>query len=321
MENPLVNYTPPYGDCIFTSQKFSFKKRLSCELSGSGNAPDLVDWLRMRKQTSAQNGSDADKSRYGISSLQRGLKILSLLSASDAPMSATQISRSTKLHGSTVHRFLVNLEQSGFVSRDRESNYRLGSSCISLGCAALKQLDTRRASLGALQELNRLTRETIHLTIRNQLVAVYIEKFDSPEPLRIFSRVGASVPLHCTAVGKIFLAYLAPEHQAEILEKLELKRFTANSICSLKAIRGELLDIKRLGYAIDNEEHELHIKCIAGPIFDIRGDVVAAFSITGPAIRMHKARIRELIPLVRSTSMSISENLGYGIADASMLKA
>ncbi len=252
--------------------------------------------------------------RYGIIALRRGLNILSLLAGADASLSATQIARATKLHGSTVHRFLVNLEESGYIARDERGNYHLGMGCVSLGRAAMNRLDVRRASQRTLEELNRATRETVHLTIRNGLTAVYVDKFESPEPLRIFSRVGANVPLHCTAMGKIFLAYMGAAEQAETLSKLEYTRYTSSTIGAAAALEGELKLVRKQGYAIDNEEHEAHIKCIAGPVLDESGRAVAAFSVTGPAARMDRQRLREFAALVREASQTISRSLGYGAA-------
>lgn len=175
----------------------------------------------------------------------------------------------------------------------------------------MNRLDARRASISPLEELNRVTRETVHLAIRHGLTAVYVEKFESPEPLRIFSRIGANVPLHCTAMGKVFLAFLPPEEQNEVLSRLPFTRYTASTICSLAGMRAELKNVSQQGYAIDDEEHEAHIKCIAAPIWDEPGKVIAAFSITGPATRMQRARLREFASLVRQTSATISKALGY----------
>lgn len=259
----------------------------------------------------ATSSSNKTPPRYGIVALQRGLQILSLLAEADRELSATQIARASKLHASTVHRFLVNLEESGYVIRDEQGNYSLGSSCISLGRAALNRLDVRRASMAVLAELNRVTRETVHLTIPNGLMAVYVEKFESLEPLRIFSHVGATVPLHCTAVGKIFLAFLPSQERTEILKKLDMVRFTPATICSIQEMEAELKLIRQNHYSFDNEEHEAHIKCVAGPIWDHSGTVIAALSVTGPTTRMSRSRMRQLVPLVQKASMAISETLGY----------
>ena len=255
----------------------------------------------------AKNGSVP----YQIQSLQRGLGILTLLAGSESGMTAAAIARAAQLHTSTVHRFLINLEQAGYLHRESDGLYRLGPRCISLGQSALKQLDVRRVSYATLEELNRVTRETVHLIIRDHADAVYIDKFESLEPLRTFSRIGARVPLHCTAAGKILLAFLDPLAQHDLLAGLELARFTPNTVCSLKAFKDELTNVKRLGYAQDNEEHEPNIRCIAAPIWDAHGEVTAAFSVTAPSMRMARSRLRELIPLLRDASLTISKRLGH----------
>lgn len=271
-----------------------------------------------RSTVTAGEASPAVKTlpRYEITALQRGLSILSLLAESGNSLSASEISRALNLHGSTVHRFLVNLEDSGYMARDEHGSYHLGTHCIALGRAAMNRLDVRKASLAPLEELNRITRETVHLSIRHGLTAVYIEKFESPEPLRIFSHVGANVPLHCSAMGKIFLAFLPADEQAETLARLPFTRYTPATISSIAAMRSELRTVSQQGYATDNEEHEAHIKCIAAPIWDDSGRVVAAFSITGPAARMQRSRLREYSVLVRQTSRTISAALGYSSSTA-----
>src|SRR6185312_12165297 len=152
------------------------------------------------------------KHRYSITALQRGLQLLTLVGGSAEALSAGDIVRRSGLHPSTVHRFLTNLEIAGFLVREDSSHgYQLGPICITLGRAALDRLDVRRICLPYLQELNRTTRESIHLTVRQQMTAVYVEKMEALEPLRIFSQVGARVALHCTGVGKVLLAFAAPD--------------------------------------------------------------------------------------------------------------
>lgn len=253
------------------------------------------------------------KRTYNITALQRGLQVLNLFAKANHALTATEVARTTALPISTVHRFLVNLKTAGYLNCEG-SGYHLGIACVSVGQAALGQLDIRRKSLPYLQELNHRTRETIHLTVRHGLAAVYVEKLDSPEQLRIHSRIGASVPLHCTAVGKVLLAHLPLEEQARVLEQLDLKRFTPNTIGSLQELQTQLLRVKRNGYACDLEEHEPHIRCIAAPIRDHAGAVNASLSITGPAFRMSVRRLRELAPLVQEAGMKISRELGYGEA-------
>ena len=148
------------------------------------------------------------KRTYNITSLQRGLKLLNLFAKAESGLTATQVARLSALPTSTVHRFLVNLESGGFLNSTSHGTFHLGMACFALGQAALGHLDIRGLSLPYLQELNQKTRETIHLTLLHDLSAVYVEKLDSPEPVRIYSRIGAAVPLHSTAVGKVMLAYI-----------------------------------------------------------------------------------------------------------------
>ena len=251
-------------------------------------------------------------SRYNITALQRGLQLLSLVgNAAEAP-TASQIARDSGLHSSTVHRFLSNLEGAGYLLRDEASHgYSLGPACISLGRAALNGLGVRRTCLPFLQELNRMTRESIHLTVRQNTMAVYVEKLEALEPLRIVSQVGAMVQLHCSGVGKVLLAYEQEEAVREVLARLELTRHTPSTITTMQQLEAELERVRKLGYALDLEENEPHIRCIAAPVRGEDGQIRAAFSVTGPAVRMTRQRLRELAPVVLQISQSISERLGY----------
>ncbi len=251
------------------------------------------------------------KRRYDITALQRGLKLLNLFSESPRGLTAKQVAALSRLPVSTVHRFLANLVTAGFLNRDLEGTHHLGIACFAIGQAAAGQLDIRRLSLPYLRELNQQTRETIHLTVRHGVSAVYVEKLDSPEPLRIHSRIGASVPLYCTAVGKVMLAYMPSDEQERVLSQLELKRLTPNTAGSLQELKAELFRVRKNGYASDLEEHELHIRCVAAPIWDHTGNVQSSLSITAPSLRMPVARLRQLAPLIQTAGLQISTELGY----------
>jgi IclR family acetate operon transcriptional repressor len=212
---------------------------------------------------------------------------------------------------STVHRFLANLESAAFLNCSGNGVYQLGVACFAVGQAALGQLDIRRVSQPYLEELNRKTRETIHLTLRHGLSAVYVEKLDSPEQLRIHSRIGAAVPLYCTAVGKVMLAYMPDEERERVLPQLGLKRLTPNTVGNLQELAAELYRVRKNGYACDLEEHELHIRCIAAPVWDHAGEVSASLSITAPLVRMAVTRLRHLAPLIQTAGLQISRELGY----------
>jgi DNA-binding IclR family transcriptional regulator len=248
---------------------------------------------------------------YNITALQRGLRLLQLFSESPQGLAAKQVAARSRLPVSTVHRFLANLEASSFLNCGGDGVYHLGIACFAIGQAALGQLDIRRVSLPYLKELNRQTRETIHLTVRHGFSAVYVEKLDSPEQLRIHSRIGAAVPLYCTAVGKVMLAYMPEDEREASLQQLGLKRLTPNTVGSLQQLEAELHRVRKNGYACDLEEHELHIRCVAAPIWDHSSAVHASLSLTAPVVRMPVTRLRQLAPLLQTAGLQISRELGY----------
>ena len=251
------------------------------------------------------------KRTYNITALQRGLSLLRLFSESPQGLSAKHVARLSRLPVSTVHRFLSNLVTASFLSCDLEGHYHLGIACFAIGQAAAGQLDIRRLSLPYLRELNQQTRETIHLTVRHGLSAVYVEKLDSPEPLRIHSRIGASVPLYCSAVGKVMLAYMPQEERDRVLPELQVRRLTPNTVGNLQELETELYRVRKNGYACDMEEHEMHIRCVAAPIWDHMGSVQSSLSITAPVVRMPVNRLRQLAPLIQAAGLQISRELGY----------
>lgn len=249
---------------------------------------------------------------YNITSLQRGLALLQLFSASPSSgLTAKQVAQRSRLPVSTVHRFLMNLQHSGFLNSGADGAYHLGIACFAIGQAALGQLDIRRVSLPYLQELNRQTRETVHLTVRHGQSAVYVEKLDSMEQLRIYSRIGATVPLYCTAVGKVMLAHVSEEDRKLLLSEIVFKRFTPNTVSNLQELEAQLGRIRKQGFACDLEEHEMHIRCVAAPIWDHSGLVNASLSITAPTVRMTITRLRQIAPLIQNVGLQISRELGY----------
>ena len=251
------------------------------------------------------------KRSYNITALQRGLRLLQLFSESPHGLTAKQVAAGSRLPVSTVHRFLANLDSTGFLNCGGDGVYHLGMACFAIGQAALGQLDIRRVSFPYLQELNRQTRETLHLTVRHGVTAVYVEKLDSPEQLRIHSRIGAAVPLYCTAVGKVMLAYMPDDERQRVLPQLALKRLTPNTVGNLQELEAELYRVRKNGYACDLEENELHIRCVAAPIWDHAGNVNASLSITAPMVRMAVSRLRQLAPLIQTAGLQISRELGY----------
>jgi len=249
---------------------------------------------------------------YTVKSLVKALTILEVLADEDPPYTLTQLSRRLHLHVSTVHRLLVNLVRHGFVEEDTISGgYQLSYRVLRMGLRVLDRMDFRRAAQPLLRELNLRTKETVHLAILQETQAISIDKFDSPQPVGLDARLGGIMPLHCTGVGKTLLAHQGEEMLNRIAQSPGFKRMTARTITALPQLRKELEQIREQGYTVDQEEAVEGLSCVAGPIFNHSGQVVAAFSVAGPATRLTPARIPELAQMVRETSQQISYRLGY----------
>ncbi len=252
-------------------------------------------------------------SAYTVKSLIKALSILEALAEAEKPAyTLTELSRKLRLHVSTVHRLVVNLARQGFVEQDPSTGgYQLGFRIMRMGLSVLDRLDFRRVALPLLRELNEKTQETVHLVILQGERGVSIEKILSPQPVGLDARLGGIMPLHCTGVGKALLAFEGDELLQRVSKSPGLERFTARTITSLPQLRKELERIRARGYSVDNEEVVEGLRCVAAPVFDHTGRVVAAFSVAGPATRVTLEREPEIARLVRETSQQISHRLGY----------
>ena len=250
---------------------------------------------------------------YTVKALVKALRILECLAEGDQPgYTLTALSRRLHLHVSTVHRLMVNLSRLGFVELDPSSGgYQLGFRVLRMGLRVLDRLDYRRVAQPLLRELNQKTLETVHLAIPQGDRAVSIEKFGGPQPVSLDARLGGEMPLHCTGVGKAMLAHLGEEMLARLSRSPGFERLTGHTITSLLQLKKELERIRERGYAVDNEEAVEGLRCVAAPVFDHTGRVVAAFSVAGPATRLSPERILEIAPLVCETSREISFRLGF----------
>jgi len=250
---------------------------------------------------------------YTVKALVKALRILECLAEdTQAAMTLTELSHRLHLHVSTVHRLMVNLLRQGFVEVDPETGgYRLSYLMLRMGLKVLDRLDFRQVARPLLRELNQKTQETVHLAILQGDHALSIEKFGSPQPVGLDARLGSLMPLHCTGVGKTLLAFQPDEVQGQILRTMGLERRTSHTITQLAVLRKELARIQEQGYAADNEEAVMGLRCVAAPIFDHEARVLAAFSVAGPASRVTPERVPQLAQLVRAVSREIAFRLGY----------
>jgi IclR family KDG regulon transcriptional repressor len=249
---------------------------------------------------------------YHVQVLDRAFRILDILAESGSGISLTEIVERLQLHKSTAHRLLMVLEASRFVERNSvKGTYHLGSRLMELGLSAVSQLDIYEIAGPHLRTLVSESGETAHLAVLRDGEVVSLVSSESTQTLRTPVTVGNRTPAHCTSLGKAMLAFAAEEDVEEFLRGRTLKAYTRRTITSPIRFRAELKRIRTCGYAIDNEEREVGLRCIGAPVCNSAGEVIAAVSIAGPAFRINEYRIASLASAVMRTAARMSASLGY----------
>ncbi|MES1038798.1 IclR family transcriptional regulator [Peribacillus simplex] len=247
-----------------------------------------------------------------VKSVSRALDIITIVSLKKGGLGVTEISKQIDINKSSVYRILSTLVQYGYIEQDSETErYKLGYKFLEVSSKLLESIDLRSEARQYLQELENTTNEVIHLVVYDQGEVVYIEKLEGNETLRMHSKVGKRAPMHCTSVGKAILAYLPPNVVLNILEQKGMPMHTDKTITNKDDFLQELNQVRIKGYALDLEENEYGITCIAVPIFDHSGKVIAAVSISGPTMRMTDQRIDLLQLQMIQIGKKISTRLGF----------
>jgi IclR family transcriptional regulator, KDG regulon repressor len=248
-----------------------------------------------------------------VQSLERALTILNKLSEYPDGIQITRLSEQVGLTKSTIHRLLATLSSMNYVVKDEETDkYKLGLQVLFLSRNLLNNSDIVAVSKPFLEKLSQEVNETVHLCIEDRGEVVYIDKIESTQTIRMYSRVGSRAPMYCTGVGKILLSDKNPDVFEEIVSKINFIPKTPSTITSKEQFIEEIEKVKSQGYALDNAENEIVLRCIAAPIFDHKGKIIASFSISGPSNRVTLELINDsLIEKMKQYSIAISRNLGY----------
>ncbi len=251
-----------------------------------------------------------------VQTIERTSLILDILGQSPQGISIRDLSEKIKLPKGTTHRLISSLAYFGYARQDSKTrNYFLGLKLVELGNLLLSQLDLRKEAEPLLRDLAERTKETVHMVFLDRDEIVYIDKVEldhNPGGLRMASRVGLRNPAHSCAVGKVLLSYLPEEELNRIIKEKGLIKRTENTMTDPSQLKEHLKSVRSQGYAIDDEENERGIRCIAAPIYNETGKAVAAVSISGPAFRVTKKIVQEILKKeVMETASKISERLGY----------
>lgn len=259
--------------------------------------------------------------RHGetVQSVARALTLLDALGGSRGEIGIAELSKQVGFHVSTAHRLLATLIAQGYARQNPETGrYGLGAKAFQLAESYLGQMDLRGIVHPLLERLSHETGETANLVILDGREVLYLDKVESPQSLRIFSRIGRRAPLHCTAAGKVLLASRSWPEAQRMLGTDSLERYTPRTIFSLELLRRELDAVRTEGVALDREECEEGATCLATAVRNAQGETVAAMSISGPTLRMHPGRIRELTPVVVRMGLEASRQLGCAVESAAV---
>jgi DNA-binding IclR family transcriptional regulator len=242
-----------------------------------------------------------------IQVIERMMKLLDVLSRHHDPVSLKRLALETGLHPSTAHRILAAMAVSGFVERAEPGTYRLGIRLLELGNVVKSRINIRDAAMPHMQRLHDKTGESINLGVRQGDEIVYVERTSSGRSsVLVVHLVGARAPLHVTATGKLYLAEGSRDSLREYARRTGLPGLTSNSIRTLPALEKEIERVRRHGVAYDNEEIEHGLRCMAAPIRDDAGDLVAGLSVSAPTDRYNP----DWVPFLKATAAAISTAIG-----------
>lgn len=247
-----------------------------------------------------------------IQSIERAVAILDYLADKSNGERLTTLSRELDLNKSTAFSLISSLEAYGLVSQDQETGrYSLGLRMLHYGLAVQNHMDMVRDAQPHLEKLSALYGETAHMATLSGTEIVYVAKAESTRNIRMVTQIGGKTPAHCSALGKVLLAALPEEQLSALIEQMDFTRYTPATVTDPARFLQELEDVRRNGYAYDQEERESGLFCIAAPILDAQKKCIAAISISIPAGRAAEHDIAAITKSVLETANTISTQLGH----------
>jgi DNA-binding IclR family transcriptional regulator len=248
-----------------------------------------------------------------IQSVDRALHILDLFDEYETELKITDISERLILHKSTVHSLLKTLQKHGYIEQNPENGkYRLGMKLFERGNLVIQSLDIRELAKPHLQALTKETEQTVHLVVLDGREGVYIDKVEGATSSALYSRIGRRIPIHCSSVGKALVAFKSQEEIDSILEDYDFAYRTEYTITNKEDFLKELETVREHGFSRDKQENEPGVNCVAIPVRNHTGEVVAAMSISSPVMRFNEEQIQLHIDLLKREASKLSAKLGYG---------
>ncbi|WP_078409060.1 IclR family transcriptional regulator [Priestia abyssalis] len=240
----------------------------------------------------------------------RSMDILNLF-LTHSKLSFNEIVQFSGIPKTSVYRMVMSLEEMGLLDKDEDGKYSLGLLFLQFGHLVAERLDIRQVALPIMQKLHDEVGEAVNLIVQDGKEAIYIEKLDTKQPVRLYTAIGRRTPLYAGACSRVILAFMPHHEQEEYLDEIELKPIASGTITDKEKLRLLLKESQETGYTVSYSELENYTSAIAAPIFNHKGEVTAGISIAGLDVNYQEEKLPELVKKVKSAAQEISKKLGY----------
>lgn len=261
------------------------------------------------KKAGAPNLMVVGQATGSVQALERGLNLIGIIAEADG-LSLTSIAQRAGMAPSTAHRILNTLKQAGFVQCDARQEYFIGVQAFRSGTAFLRNRKLVDAGRRTMRRLMEESGETVNMAIENEGFVVFVSQMESHHSIRAFHRPGARGPMHASSAGKAILAALGDEQVAERLHRVGMTKLTSRTIVDPDALFADLAQVRKRGFAIDDEEQSAGLRCVGAAIYNEFSEVIGAISVSGPVVRVTPERLGELGPMINRAAAEVTERIG-----------
>jgi DNA-binding IclR family transcriptional regulator len=254
---------------------------------------------------------DKPKNKYNVPSLEKALCMIETLAEQDKPMGVSDLCKLMDIPKTSAFFILNTLESHAYISKTEDGKYKLGTKFLTLGATILNKLDIRHFAIPFMQKLMEDCKFTVHLAVLDQGEALFIEKLENQGFVKFSTYIGQRQPLHVSGVGKALAGFISESLLDEILVTKGLPRKTENTITTIREFKAALGTIRKQGFAVEDEEGEIGVRCIGAPIFDARSRLKASISVTALRAELTIHEIPVIGNKVKQTALEISRSIGY----------
>lgn len=246
-----------------------------------------------------------------VQSIERALDIIEAVAVEQEGLGLTEIADRVELHKSTVYRIIATLVKRGYLDKNHDGEYKVGLKLIEAVSCYINSLELQTEARPYVAQITAHLGLTSHLGVLDGDKVVYIEKMDVVSTVKMYSQIGLRMHAYCSSLGKCLLANYSKEQLNAIMADCGFIKFTPNTISGIDKLHQEIAKVRQQGWAMDNEEYEIGHRCIGAPIYDYRGDIIAAISASGDKHLLTEDRIEEVAEYVKRTALEISKGMGY----------